>query len=85
MPKVHGQCMAVKTITIDLEAYEILSRCKRPGESFSQTIKHRLGKRVTGADLRAALRRSRLSEDTLEAIDAQVRARRSSAARSPRL
>jgi len=77
--------MAVKTITIDLEAYEILSRCKRPGESFSQTIKHRLGKHATGGDLRAAIARTRLSEDTLEAIDAQVRARRSSAARSPRL
>ena len=82
---MHRQCVAVKTITIDLEAYEILSRCKRPGESFSQTIKHRLGRRVTGADLRAAVREARIPEPTLDAIDAQVRRRRSNPARRVRL
>ncbi|MCK6556014.1 antitoxin VapB family protein [Candidatus Binatia bacterium] len=82
---MHRLCMAVKTITIDVEAYEILSRCKRPGESFSQTIKARLGRRTTGADLRAAITAARLSEDTLNAIDAQVRARRTNRARRVRL
>jgi predicted CopG family antitoxin len=77
--------MAVKTITIDLEAYEILSRCKKPGESFSQTIKHRLGRKMTGVDLRKAVELARLSETTLDAIDAQVQARRSSRARRVRL
>jgi predicted CopG family antitoxin len=77
--------MAVKTITIDLEAYEILSRCKRKGESFSQAIKHRLGRRVTGEDLRTAVARTRLSERTLDAIETQVTARRSSPARRVRL
>ncbi len=82
---MHRQCMAVKTITIDLEAYEILSRCKRKGESFSQTIKQRLGRRVTGEDLRAAVARTRLSARTLDAIDSQVNARRSSPARRVKL
>jgi predicted CopG family antitoxin len=77
--------MAVKTITIDLEAYDILSRCKRKGESFSQTIKHRLGRRVTGEDLRAAVAHARLSERTLDAIDTQVVARRASPARRVKL
>lgn len=77
--------MAVKTITIDLEAYEILSRCKRPGESFSQTIKHRLGRAMTAADLRKTVERIRLSEEALDAIDDQVKARRSSRARRVRL
>jgi len=77
--------MAVKTITIDLEAYEILSRCKRRGESFSQAIKHRLGRRMTGDDLRAAIARTRLSERTLDAIDSRVTARRSNPARRIKL
>jgi predicted CopG family antitoxin len=77
--------MAVKTITIDIEAYEILSRHKSPGQSFSQVIKQRLGRRMTGQDLRAAISRTRLSADILDAIDAQVRARRTQRARRLRL
>jgi predicted CopG family antitoxin len=77
--------MAVKTITIDLEAYEILSRCKRPGESFSQTIKQRLGRKMTGADLLKLAQRTRLSETTLDAIDEQVKARRRNRPRHVRL
>ena len=77
--------MAVKTITIDMEAYEILSRCKRKGESFSQTIKQRLGRSGTGDDLRAAVARARLSERMLDAVDSLVNARRSSPARRIKL
>jgi len=81
----HGQSMAVKTITIDLEAYEILARHKRTGQSFSQVIKQRLGGRMTGRDLAQAVARTRISEQTLDAIEARVRSRRSSPARAPRL
>jgi predicted CopG family antitoxin len=77
--------MAVKTITIDLEAYEILSRHKGPGESFSDVIKQRLGKGMTGRDLGAMIRRARIGGDTLDAIDACIRSRRRSSARSPKL
>ena len=78
---VHGKCMPVKTITIDLEAYEILSRHKRAGQSFSSVIKERLGRRTTGRDLLGVVAHLRLADDTLSAIDAQVRARRKSPAR----
>ena len=67
--------MAVKTITIDVEAYELLARNKREGQSFSQVIKEHFSSSKTGEDLKAALRETRVSERTLEAIDAQVRAR----------
>jgi predicted CopG family antitoxin len=67
--------MAVKTITIDMEAYETLARQKRPGQSFSQVIKERLGSRRTGRDLAAALKAVRLGGKTLDAVDAVVRRR----------
>lgn len=73
--------MAVKTITIDLEAYEALSRCKEPGQSFSQVIKQHFGRRRTGRDLAATLERVTLSESTLDAIDAVIEERRADPAR----
>ena len=66
--------MPVKTITIDLEAYEILSDYKRDGQSFSDVIKERLGRRTTGRDLLRAVAHLRPAGETLDAIDAQVRA-----------
>jgi predicted CopG family antitoxin len=77
--------MAVKTITIDLEAYEMLARNKKPGESFSRLIKARFGPRRTGQDLRAAIRALQVSAKTLDAIDRQIRRRRSEPARAPKL
>jgi len=82
---VHDKCMAVKTITIDLEAYEALARHKRKGESFSRVIKHHFGGRHTGRDLRALLSELRLSEETLTATTSLVRARRKSPAKAPKL
>ncbi len=73
--------MAVKTITIDLESYEVLSRHKRPGQSFSQVIKERLGAVSTGRDLTAALARVRVGEDTLTALEHIVRSRQRDKAR----
>lgn len=77
--------MPVKTITIDHEAYEILSRHKRAGQSFSQVIKERLGRRMTGRDLLRLAAQVRVTEKTLDAVDAQVRARRRSRARPVKL
>ena len=76
--------MAVKTITIDLEAYEALARRKRPGQSFSEVIKQQFASGCTGRDVLEAVKRFTLSEDTLNALEAQVRARRQSRARIPK-
>jgi predicted CopG family antitoxin len=77
--------MAVKTITIDLEAYDLLSRRKRAGQSFSQVIKEHFAAARTGRDLRGALGDIRLARDTLAAVDRQIRRRRSSPARPAKL
>lgn len=79
--------MAVQTITIDLEAYELLARSKREGHSFSQVIKeyfHGSGS-GSGRDLKAALREVRLSASTLDAVDHLVEARENDPARAPEL
>jgi len=77
--------MAVKTITIDLEAYEALARHKRKGDSFSRVIKEHFGRGSTGHDLRAALENMRIAEDTLQAVDGILRSRRKSPAKAPKL
>jgi predicted CopG family antitoxin len=76
--------MAVKTITIDLEAYEALSRQKGPGQSFSQVIKEHFSRR-TGRDVKALLERTRLDAGTLDAVDREIERRREDAARAVEL
>jgi predicted CopG family antitoxin len=77
--------MAVKTITIDLEAYEALSRLKCKGDSFSRVIKKHFARRSTGRDLRSALQDLHIGNDTLETLDEILRSRRRSPAKAPRL
>jgi predicted CopG family antitoxin len=77
--------MAVKTITIDLEAYETLARQKRQGQSFSQVIKEHFGRPRTAKDLLAAARSTQLAEETLDAIEDEVRRRADQPARVPSL
>jgi predicted CopG family antitoxin len=77
--------MAVKTITIDLEAYDALARHKRPGQSFSQVIKAHFGPRKTVEAFRHALRDPLPSPATIDAIETVVKGRRSSRARIPKL
>ena len=74
--------MAVKTITIDMEAYDLLSRDKREGQSFSQVIKARFGVQPTAGRFLARARAVRLSASALDAMERQVEARKRSPART---
>ena len=75
--------MAVKTITIDMEAYELLAAEKRGKESFSQVIKRRLKKNSTSANLLRNLPRLALSRETLDHVDKLIVLRTSSSSDSP--
>jgi predicted CopG family antitoxin len=74
--------MAVKTITIDIEAYNLLSRQKQVGQSFSQVIKAHFGSQPTAASFRALVRSLRVTDDALDAMESQVRARTKTPARA---
>ena len=74
--------MAVKTITIDVEAYALLSRTKREGQSFSQVIKAHFGPQPTAGRFLARVRATQLSAPALDAMERQVRARRLEPARA---
>jgi predicted CopG family antitoxin len=55
---MHDLCMATKTISIEIDAYELLVREKRdPKESFSRVIRRVLTERpaLTAGDLLAAM------------------------------
>ena len=78
---MYFKCMAVKTITIDLEAYGLLARRKSKGQSFSQVIKEHFG-RSTGGDLLAVLGRLGVGEKTLDATDEVIARRGADPARS---
>jgi len=82
--------MAVKTITIDLEAYGLLARRKRDGLSFSDVIKEHFGITPSAGTFKALMRERRrlrrgLSEDVLDAIEGVVRDRANDPIRYPEL
>ena len=67
--------MAVKTITIDMEAYDLLASQKRGNESFSRVIKRRLRPENTASALLRRLDDVLLDEDTLDRLEDLVAAR----------
>jgi predicted CopG family antitoxin len=77
--------MAVKTITIDMDAYEALRRHKREGQSFSAVIKEHFSGGPTGRVLRQSLEGLRLSESTLDAVDCVIEERSADSPRVPKL
>ena len=77
--------MGVKTITIDLEAYERLAAEKGRHESFSRVIKRRYRRATTAANLLARLDEICLSSVTVRGLEAVVRSREASPADSPTL
>jgi predicted CopG family antitoxin len=78
--------MAVKTITIDLEAYDLLAQHKRAGQSFSQVIKAHFGERPTAGRLLARIRSGQIGggidADAVKIIRQLIRDRKLEPARA---
>lgn len=71
--------MAVKTITIDIEAYRRLKQVKQEGESFSQVIKRKVRPDFNLDAWLKRLREAPLDKGFMRAVEEQVagRSRRS--------
>lgn len=68
--------MAVKTITIDMEAYELLAAARRSNESFSTVIKNVLVPAShTASSLLHHLNTTETSTDYLDAMEKVIAAR----------
>ena len=71
---MHCSCMATKTITLELDAYEKLRRAKHAGESFSSVVRRVIipGKTRSGAEVIAYLKSEGpfFKQEELEAIEA---------------
>jgi len=68
--------MAVKTITIDLEAYELLAKARRSSESFSKVIKQVLGPENKNAhSLLKQLESIKVSNEFLDNLENTLAAR----------
>ena len=68
--------MATKTITIDVDAYDRLKSVQKPTESFSQTIKRVVPKRVDLESLFRKLNKDPLSAEAIDAVERQIAQRR---------
>ena len=78
--------MAVKTITIDMEAYEKLAGEKKKGESFSQVIKRILGsRRMTAERLLSNAKSVSFASDTLDHMEEVVKDHEKDLVAAPRL
>jgi predicted CopG family antitoxin len=80
-----GPEMPVKTITIDMEAYDLLAVEKRGNESFSRVIKRKFRRANTARVLLERLDAICLSESTLKKLEIIVRERDKFPAESPKL
>lgn len=75
----------VKTITIDMQAYTLLSRRKGVGESFSDVIKASFRPQPTVREFRKTVSALRLGRDAVQAVERQIRRRREDPARAVKL